>query len=340
MYDALQQMMKLRSLMLLSPLLLACGSEVRDDALDPNGPPPPSVEGVNNASVQLLADGLDNPYGIAVDDSRIYVSTHETDYDGDIISLPLEGGVVTDLAGSQHGPYVDSVELGHVYWGTWYDGVVRRVAVDGGPVGDVISHAPEVPVSVAVEGAEVYSTILSSGDVLSAPADGTSMQTIATKQSKPNGIAKDGDDLYWFNTCDGGIMTMPANGGTSSLFAPTQPAAAGSVVSVHDGYIYWVDGTNEELGSIHRVPLEAGVAEVVADAELWPSSVVVDDSGVYWANWDEGTINWASHDGSESEVIVSGLTSSGGGAVTIAVDETHIYFTNRDAGQVLRTDKP
>jgi len=63
---------------------------------------------------------------------------------------------------------------------------------------------------------------------------------------------------------------------------------------VHGEYAYWTnkgDGdTANPNGSVMRVPVAGGAAEILAQQQACPGGMAVDDTGVYWASFDTGCV--------------------------------------------------
>ena len=129
--------------------------------------------------------------------------------------------------------------------------------------------------------------------------------TLSSTEKYPRGLAVDGNQLYWASAGNaasptelgnqGFIFSAPIGGVTTAAFSPVQEDPV--AVSADDTHIYWITG-----GRGVNDPL-GGVAS---------------------------TVMRASKDG-------SGLTTlhEGGYPGALAVDETSVYWTDRELGQIM-----
>jgi hypothetical protein len=154
----------------------------------------------------LLAPAIE-ALGIAVDGSYVYFSDY---YKGTVQSVPLSGGVVTDMATNQARPYMLAVDADYLYWtelGTLSgdpDGaILKRAKSDGKQT--ILARAQSAPSGIAVDNGTVYFTT-GDGNVMKIPPGGLPL-VLATGQNSPTRIAVDQTSVYWINNAgDADVM--------------------------------------------------------------------------------------------------------------------------------------
>lgn len=87
-------------------------------------------------------------------------------------------------------------------------------------------------------------------------------------------------------------------------------------------HVYW---TNHDNGTIHRVAITGGAAEVIATGQAEPVGIVVDPTGVYWGN--QGSVMKLSlplpFEGGTPVVLATGPLDG----YNLAVDAVNVYYT-------------
>jgi hypothetical protein len=185
---------------------------------------------------------------------------------------------------------------GHLYWVNDFDGTVYkgRFAAGCTPKITTLAGGEFDNVSIAVGNAHVYWTDRQKGTVNEVPVGGGSVTTLASGQDSPFSVAADGTHVYWVN------------------------------------YGYASDGT------VNEVPVGGGSVTTLASGQSGPISVAVDGTNVYWVNHG----NYSESNGTVNEVPVGGgsvttlATSQGGYLDSLAVNGTHVYWTDPYYGTV------
>jgi len=99
-----------------------------------------------------------------------------------------------------------------------------------------------------------------------------------------------------------------------------------SNVFLDDNHLYW---TNQVLGgSVMRIPLLGGVAQVVAKSARIPGGIATDATSVYWSEFSSGGSVWRldrTDVGDASKAIE--LISGQGTSLSVVVDSTRVYWT-------------
>jgi hypothetical protein len=207
----------------------------------------------------MLVQGLDRPGPVAVLGGSMYWidawQTHADD--GDVRQAPIDGSSMTILASAQNGPWSLALGGGYVVWTTagFVDSVLGSTWVT--PIGgdgfvDGIAAAQNMPVSVAIEGADAYwadqgdPNVLNSGSIVKQhldPKEAADPITLATG-GVPQGIAVDGSHVYW---------------------------------------------TDSQSQTVNEVPLAGGAPTTLASRQVAPVAIALDDTSVYWTTFAEGT---------------------------------------------------
>lgn len=146
-------------------------------------------------------------------------------------------------------------------------------------------------------------------------------QTLIGGLRQPCGIALDGTYLYWANREAGTIGRARLDGSEAN------PAFIGGLngpcnVAVGNGRLYWLDWSGIGRADLDGSQPEAGFVGTTGGCGL-----AVDAGHLYWGQ--HGTIGRARLDGTGFEPgFITGL----GGVAAIALDGSHIYWTDQPEG--------
>jgi len=123
-------------------------------------------------------------------------------------------------------------------------------------------------------------------------------------------------------------------------------------VAVDSAYIYWTD---TEQDSIYRSARDGSNPQVLVDVATIPlasggstthfqTGVAVDNTYIYWADVDQGSIYRSALDGSNPQVLVdvAVITQASGGSTTyfqggVAVDRNYIYWVDHNQDSIYRS---
>lgn len=241
--------------------------------------------------------------------SDLYWSTPGVDAKGEIASVPLSGGIVTPEVVGLGWP--DRLRTSGE-WLVWSDvvspGIYRR-AVSGGAVEVVWApgsgHAPRV---LDADASAVYFT--TGTDVRSIPTAGGAPIVLASGFVDVSAGHVTGNAIYVTDVgpdldqvVDGLTVVGNPEGTLSRVALPSGPSQLLAAhldtpvaVTTSPTALYWVEagsihtyddgGTAKNAGTLGRVmraSLDGTGATVVADQQVQPQDVAVDESHVYWA---------------------------------------------------------
>ncbi|WP_437485593.1 ABC transporter permease [Sorangium sp. So ce1014] len=140
-----------------------------------------------------------------------------------------------------------------------------------------------------------------------------------------------------------GIVSIPKDGGTARTLPGTVGFGDASWVTYSGGQLSWLNWSNGNVLGISIEPPSTSpihIAEVPPPAEgpVQPAFGRIASFGdsVYWVTQTPPAVWRAKADGSQS---LAQQVASGDHPVGVAVDATHVYWSDVAAGQILRTTK-
>lgn len=250
---------------------------------------------------------------------------------------PIEGGNVS-IIGPQDGfPEVLVALAGHVYWAE--SGTIKQLDTSTGGV-STLASSNGICTGIAADATAVYWVTWGSnsgafdGSVMKVATNGGTPVVLAGGQENPTAIALDEASVYWTTHGDsfgqhGSVFTVPKSGGVARVLA-TEVTSASSL-AVAESTLYWTSGRYYIIG----LPLKNGIPETIASGHGSPR-LVADASGVYWTNYDEGTVTTWSR---RCDRLIA-LAAGQGHPTGIAVDADHVYWVNSFEGEVMAMLKP
>jgi hypothetical protein len=140
---------------------------------------------------------------IAADTRRVYWTT----LGQEIVAVPNQGHEPpTFLAGQQPNSWGIAVDSTDVFWTTYDNGTVGKVANDGTGVSTVIAFGLSQPGPLAIDDTHVYVCEHGRGTVIKLSKDGRERITIADGLTRPYAIAVDDVNVYWTTLGDDKVM--------------------------------------------------------------------------------------------------------------------------------------
>ncbi|HST53495.1 MAG TPA: hypothetical protein VLJ61_15900, partial [Pyrinomonadaceae bacterium] len=152
-------------------------------------------------------------------------------------------------------------------------------------------------------------------------------------QSETGGIATDDKFIYW--NAGGKIMRVPKDGGSPEVVAKDN-VGIGVDMLVDGEKVYWANHSYYSPNSpsvprpIYAVAKRGGVAEIFADAQNIPNSLVADEKYVYWLT--QNSISKQAKSGGQPPQVVYKISDKEG-VDQLAGDADSLYFGFRGAGE-------
>ncbi len=151
-------------------------------------------------------------------------------------------------------------------------------------------------------------------------------------QSDGGGIAMDEKFIYW--NASGNIWRISKDGGKPQAIA-AENVGIGADIAVDDEKVYWANhgyySPNNPTGPspVYAVSKQGGPAEIFADQQNIPHSLIVDEKFVYWVT--PASILKRAKSGGPIEVVYQATDKEG--VDELAQDSENLYFGFRGAGE-------
>lgn len=227
-----------------------------------------------------------------------------------------------------------AVDADAVYWTNIAQdatgGVVRWSKRDASS--KVLADGHSAPFALAVAGGTLYwvDTKTGSGAIMSIPRTGGATATlVATADAPSNSLVVAQDALYFVDGHSSGtLFTVPTIGGAKRAIAPV--SASSSLAFDGADFFYLLD-------AVIKLPRAGGESSRISDPCFYPTTLVVDDTQVFWACQD-GTVRTVAKTGGPTRTLFS--RSVGGGNIGgLVLDGANVYFTSMSDGTVDRVGK-
>lgn len=193
--------------------------------------------------VTIVASGLTNTFGLAVDDAYVYWANGALDGGAlgrsDLVSL--DGGVIVP---GQPQPFAIAVDDAGLYWTNFVanvlGGSVMRSSKDGANVTTLVSNL-DIPAGLVLDDRFAYYTVLNflqmtGGLIARVDKAGGAPERLVERQAFPVSIALAGDHVYWAASGTKVLLRAPKSGGAPLVLASGQSAAT---IAVDSQYLYW-----------------------------------------------------------------------------------------------------
>lgn len=289
-----------------------------------------------DASPVTIAENLDSPWAIAVDDTSVYFVQNDNTA-GTVSKVPKSGGAVTDLASSLIEPCAIAISGTDVFWlerAGGSGGILGRVPKGGGAAVPLATGLHNAQNHLALDATHVYfgdGKGGGGGAIRRVPIAGGAVQTLVDTGivNLSTAIAVDDTWVYFDNDSDD-IKRVPKAGGAVEHVGTGSPSSLRIVGST----LYFTDYSN---GFIKKLVL-GGEPVTLADGADSAGELAVDGSHVYWIEFDSN--------GKAARVPLGGgavqTISTQANTIGIALDATHVYwsvskFTNQ--GKIMRMVK-
>jgi hypothetical protein len=175
---------------------------------------------------------------------------------------------------------------GFVYWTTTGDGLVRRIARDGGgqqPIATVIDK--ELHGLTVVSGWVLWANS-GLGQVQQAEAMGMAMKppvSVAMSKKPESLVLVPDGNVYWTEAeINGSIMRYSSSDKQVKTFVTNQNVPFG--IASDSTHLYWTERGQGTNGTVNRIKLDGKetTPTVLAKEQQFPDSLVADEKYVYW----------------------------------------------------------
>jgi len=287
-----------------------------------------------------IASGLNLPYGIAVDASRI-VWTEVAN--GRIWSCPKADCSAPAVLVQQGGPGAIALTADGMVWvdeeGTGGDQRILRCPFDCNGHPTVIASGLSYPEDIAVDARAVYWADDGDGTVFKCPLEGCpgSPIVLARGEDNPRGVAVDAANVYY--TATEHVVKCSLDGCATRRAVLASNVRSPWGIAVDSTTAFWIDFAD---GTVAKCGLSGcggtGTALFSTRSYEHPQSIAIDTTTVYWANENSTTVMACDKGGCGGQPTV--LASNQGSPLGIAVDDHCVYWTNNDTGEVMKVAKP
>ncbi len=174
-------------------------------------------------------------------------------------------------------------------------------------------------------------------------------RVVASGQSHPWGVYVDATHVYWSNKGDanveGAVMRVAKTGGAPERVAGAKTPYA---IAVYGRRVLWTSPTPVGGGIAESIPGSgsSGTTTALVHRALHePWSLVVRGNRIYWTELGERVVMSAPIDDPNATVALPVIdwskiethATAKGRPVGLAVDDTHVYWTDSDPGVVAKT---
>jgi hypothetical protein len=298
--------------------------------------------GIPGGTPVALAQNVPVPCGIVVDATNAYVASYEI---GPVYRVPLDGSGAVELhALSATNVAINSTTVYTVSpsGGNAPQGLVVGCAKTGcnGNYATLASGHPDVW-GVAADDVNVYWTDQSGpGGIYKAPVGGGPATTLSAA-GPANQIVVSAGTLFYAGTAPHDVpphrdvMSLPTDGGSPTLVGPAPPSGSAWALTVDCANVYFT--TTD--GDLVQVPRSGAVnsttwTKLATDASQFGLQIAVDADRVYYVG--ASGIEAVPIGGGPPDVVI---VAPGQAATGLAVDANNIYWTNRNAGTVMKLAK-
>ncbi len=285
-------------------------------------PPRESIRGsdLDGANARQAVASLDDPRGIAIEDSGILLPRMYWSDEGDDIirRSEIDGSNIEEiLTSGLNNPQaidVDPAE-GKIYWTEQGSHRIRRANLDGSEAEDLINSGLNGPEGLMLDltAGKIYWNEQPGRTLRRSNLDGTNMETLRTDL---NGwvvqltLDLDNGKVYW--TENGNRIRRCNLDGSNAELIINANYAYGIDLDRVGGKIYWAEAN---LSEIRRADLDGSNVTTVVSAGLdTPRAIFVDstNSKLYWTDLGNDVIQRSGLDGANIETLVTGLNATRG----------------------------
>jgi hypothetical protein len=292
---------------------------------------------IPTAGPETLADKLDSPHDLAIDDSFVYFVEDDSD-EGTVKKVAKTGGNVTTLASNLAEPLAIAVDSTHVYWlerNNGSNGRLAKVSKNGGNVTDLSTDLHNAQNHLAIAGNFLYfgdgkgggggvikKVGINGGTTII--VEGNGLLNLNTAIAVDNGL------VYFKNDYDK-VLRVSVSGGDVTELGSGEPSG----LAIGDSWIYWTEYSN---GNVMRMPKNGGPGINLAKNSYGAGDLVLDGNYLYWIeNNNPGKVRRVSTTGGDEKTYSNQANSLG-----IEVDGQYVYYAVSvyiNKGKIIRTPK-
>ena len=287
----------------------------------------------------VLVSGEPSPYGLALDDTRVYW-TQNVD-GGSVRSIDKSGDastLVTVVPGLPDPEFV-AVDETNVYV-TNQGGPVMRAPKTGAASATVLTPSYAGLHDLALDDTVVYySDRDTSGGIYSVPKDGGASTRFAFAQ-QPGSIAIDAQNVYWVEFGAGagqGHVTSLAKGNPTAQFVVySYVEDSPDGIAIDASNIYWTHFILS--GGVSKAPKNQGAAPFLLNTDVATTNgIATDGTDVFFTSYSMGSVNRVPNGGGPTTTLAEQTL---GNPIRMAADATFIYWTaDATAGIIYRLAK-
>lgn len=226
-----------------------------------------------------------------------------------------------------------------VYWTATNPGDIKRADVDGKNV-VVVFNGNKAPGHLALDANNVYWTEANGQNIRAVPKNANSGALVGelTGQGDVLAIAVTGSDVFFHDRATGEVRKTTTALGAPSVFTTNPPPGLVMRLAADANAVYI--GVSSSSTNLVRRTLRSAAGTPPVDLTATKGQelldIAIDAARVYVVDGDLDTVIGVTHDGSNTITYsaVDGTRPS-----SVAVDGTHVYWTNAFAGTVQRAPK-
>jgi hypothetical protein len=241
----------------------------------------------------IIYSGRTSPLGIAVHSGTICWVEGQTLRS--IVCAPAAGGgPVATVASQSNDPFVDqafdvALDDNNYYWSNGSKNQVVILPRSGGTSTQYFSGDQQSVSYIVLEGTTVWASDYvsgkNSGNIVNGPFMGDQSLLVYPVEPQAAGVATYNGDVYWGLPTSVSIGPEPGNAAITRVSTPGQ--VTGLAID-GTGTTYFLVGNQ----SVYKLPFGANTATIVysEQAAFGDSDLAVDDTAIYWSEYDNGTI--------------------------------------------------
>lgn len=249
--------------------------------------------------IELYSPSANNVIRMAIRDNFIYW----TDAYGWIRKVHREGGASTVLAENDDERATGiAVSDDTVFWVNYFSGDLRSIPADGGTLRTIINLAGN-PDSITVHDGEavLYVITRSSGQLLSVDRKTGEAESLADNEVGANAIVSDAKYVVWSNSDTGDIRALSKSDKSVMTIAAGEGVAS-RVGALRDGKVFWSSG-NSATGAVMAAAILPSASVVRLISAKGIRATAVTSSHLYWST--PNAVWKAAGDGSNSLLLAT-----------------------------------